>query len=237
MTTGFARLPKTLTSTALFDVVASVRTITIGYDMYLSQQPLAPSLVQILWSRNSVTHDLLSLNTSLTSGDLAAAAAASAQDSEELSTHKRREAGVALDVSEMQALYQVIRLSTLAYTLLVLFPMPRVGGVHAALARQIMAAVKTCMALGLWERRMQGHEELLLWATMMGGMVANENAPVREWFVNVLTMKSPVLCEKDMWEEVRGVVTQYLWFDGPECDGVGREVWIEVCEMGDEGGG
>ena len=237
MTTGFARLPKTLTSTALFNVVASVRTITIGYDMYLSQQPLAPSLVQILWARNSVTHDLLSLNTSLTSGDLAAAAAAAAQHGEGLSSHERREVGVALDVSEMQALYQAIRLSTLAYTLLVLFPMPRVAGVHAALARQIMAAVKTCMALGLWERGMQGHEGLLLWATMMGGMVADENEPVREWFVNVLTTRSPLLCEEDMWEEVRGVVTEYLWFDGPECDGVGREVWIEVCEMDDEDGG
>jgi hypothetical protein len=233
MTAGFALLPKAMTSTALFDVLTNVRTISIGYDMYLSQQPLAPSLVQILWARNSVTHDLLSLNTSLTSGDLAAAAT---RNSPEFSSDERREAGVALDVSEMQALYQVVRLSTLAYTLLVLFPMPRVAGVHATLAKQIMAAVKTCMALGLWERGMQGPHDLLLWATMMGGMVADENEPVREWFVNVLTRKNTLPCE-DMWEDMRGMVTQYLWFDGPECDGVGREVWMEVCEMDDQGGG
>ncbi|KAJ9500268.1 hypothetical protein H2202_004063 [Exophiala xenobiotica] len=234
MTAGFALLPKAMTSTALFDVLANVRTISIGYDMYLSQQPLAPSLVQILWARNSVTHDLLSLNTSLTSGDLAAAAT---RNSPELCSDERREAGMVLDVSEMQALYQVVRLSTLAYTLLVLFPMPRVAGVHATLAKQIMAAVKTCMALGLWERGMQGPQGLLLWATIMGGMVADENEPVREWFVNVLTRKNTLPCEEDMWEDMRGVVAQYLWFDGPECDGVGREVWMEVCEMDDQGGG
>lgn len=226
MTTGFDILPKTLTTTPLFDTIVNIRDITVGYDMYLSQHPDAPSLVQILWARNSVTHDLLSLNPTLTSGDLAAAAHYARQDTPE--PQVRAEAMT--DIAHLQALYQVVRSSTLAYTLLVLFPMPRVAGVHSALAKQIMIALKGCIGLELWSDN-TGYMNLLLWSVVVGGVVAEEDSTMREWFVGLLLRQIPVSCEEEAWDKVRKVITRFLWFDGPECEGVGRELWMDVCEI------
>lgn len=233
MTTGFDVLPKALTTTLLFDTIVNIRTITLGYDMYLSQQPGAPSLVQILWARNSVTHDLLSLNPTLTSGDLAAAAS---YDTCTCKTPEFQTSSVA-EIAHLQALYQVVRSSTLAYTLLVLFPMPTVAGVHGALAKQIMTALKGCMGLGLWSDQ-ANYSDLLLWSAVIGGVVAEEDDTARQWFVDLLVrQRSPMSAsccycdEKDAWDEVRRIITKFLWFDGPECEGVGRDLWTDVvCE-------
>ena len=29
---------------------------------------------------------------------------------------------------------------------------------------------------------------------------------------------------------VRNICFRFLWFDGPECDGVGQAFWNEACE-------
>ena len=206
MTLGFGALPKSLTTVPLFAAIDTVRLITIGYDMYLSQQPDAPSLVKILWARNSATHDLLSLDNRFIP-----------DDSQEQSN---------IDPQELQALYSLVRLSTLAYTLLVLFPMPRVAGLHANLSKQIRSALKVCAVMGFWDE----NPSLLLWATMMGGSVADKGEPVRGWFMDVLTTHSPIRCRPASWPAVRDMITRFLWFDGPECEGVGREVWMEACK-------
>lgn len=208
MTLGFRALPESLTSLPLFDVIDTVRLITIGYDMYLSQDPLAPSLVQILWARNSVTHDLLSLS-----------GRAMPDESQE-----RSEIDV-VDAQDMEALYSLVRLSTLAYTLLVLFPMPRVAGLHANLSKQIRSALKVCTALDFWDE----HPSHLLWAAMIGGSVADKGGSVRGWFVDALTTYSPIRCGAAAWPAVRDIITRFLWFDGPECEGAGRDVWMEAC--------
>ncbi|KAK4940094.1 hypothetical protein LTR10_019723 [Elasticomyces elasticus] len=209
MTQGFRALSESLTSMPLFGAIDTIRLITIGYDMYLSQQPLAPSLVKILWARNSATHDLLSLSNRFMPDD--------SQDHSEIDT---------TDTEGSQALYSLIRLSTLAYTLLVLFPMPRVAGLHANLSKQIRSALKVCAAMGFWDE----NSSLLLWATLVGGSVGDMGEPVRGWFMDVLTKHSPIRCRTASWPAVRDIVTRYLWFDGPECEGVGSEVWMEACK-------
>ncbi|KIW10151.1 hypothetical protein PV08_11112 [Exophiala spinifera] len=226
MTTGFGVLPKPLIATPLFKAIITIRTITVGYDMYLSQQHDAPSLVQILWARNSLTHDLLSLNPTLTSGDLAAGAHHVQQAAPAFRTRNEVLTGTA----HLQAVYQVVRSSTLAYTLLVLFPMPSVAGVHSALAKQITIALKGCLDLGLWSDEESGYTDLLLWSAVVGGVVAEEDSAAREWFVALLLRRSPVPCKEEAWDEVRKIITRFLWFDGPECEGVGRDLWVDVCE-------
>ncbi|KAI1626939.1 hypothetical protein EDD37DRAFT_239710 [Exophiala viscosa] len=211
MSVGFRALPKSLTSTPLFGAIDTVRLITIGYDMYLSQQPDAPSLVKILWARNSATHDLLSLDNRFAPDD--------SQEQPEIETQV------------LQALHSLVRLSTLAYTLLVLFPMPRVAGLHANLSKQIRSTLKVCAAMGFWDE----NPSLLLWATMLGGSVANKGEPVRGWFMDVLTTHSPIRCRPASWPAVRDIITRFLWFDGPECEGVGREVWMEACKCEPQG--
>ena len=212
--TGFESLSSMLTSLPLFSVIQNIRTITIGYSMYASGHPQAPSFARIVWARNSVQHDLLSV--------------------------PERSAEV-MDDSEA-ALYSLIRLSTLAYMVLVLFPLPRFAGVHEKLAPQLILTLDEGTGLGLWDE----YPGLLLWSTIFGGILSsgNENdnpgsgpssecdgeaAMLTSRFVKMMT-RAGVKHQLSAWGLVKDMCGRFLWFGGEECEGLGKAFWRLTCE-------
>ena len=214
---GFHTLPTALSSTLLIEKIDTIRFITLGFYMYQSRHPSAPSLVRIIWARNCVHHDLLSLPTTLIHSD------ASKQPQTRTSptpSHSH------LIHPALQALYEVLRLSALAYMLLMLFPVPRMAGIHAKLSQSLMLALDNCTVLDLWDQ----HPQLLLWSTVLGGIIADEGT-LRSWFADMASQARPRLTQDTnvtSWKAVRDICASFLWFPGPECDGEGRKFWEEV---------
>ncbi len=252
MTSGFDEFRDVTSLAPLMRIVHNARLITIGFDAHLSRQADAPTLTRIVWARNFMTHDLLSLP--LTIPDLPNT------DSSEAQPHVPSPSS-SINNALLQSLYNLMRLSAITYTLLVLFPMPRVTGLHAKLSQQLTIALDDCIVLDLWNT----HPKLLLWATMLGGIVSDQGSP-RSWFAEMTRQartKIPNLSLTDSscrsrststsrqrshsrsrstpaaagrreataaWTIVRDICLHFLWFDGPECDGAGLAFWNESCE-------
>ena len=238
----------------LMQSISNARLVSTGFNEYLSKCPSAPTLNRIVWARNFMTHDLLSLPLTLPSP--------SAQSG--LNYHSHHDSDQMMNISSpLHALYNLIRLSTMAYTLLVLFLPPHIAGIHDRLSQQLMLALDDCTVLDLWNT----HPSLLLWSTILGGIVADEST-LRPWFAEMARQartRMPNLAlmdsrDKDRsrsrstgrqrshsrsrsmpdasikreadasWTIVRDVCFRFLWFEGPERDGFGRAFWDEACE-------
>ncbi|OAP54972.1 hypothetical protein AYL99_10672 [Fonsecaea erecta] len=241
LASGFEDLGDVIGLAPLLQVIHYVRLITIGFDAYLSGNPSAPSLNQIVWARNFMTHDLLSLPSK---GSLSA------------QRHDSSTSDVMTHSSPLHSLYNLVRLSTMAYTLLVLFPVRCTADIHQKLTRELMLALDDCTVLELWTT----HPQLLLWSTVLGGLVAKDTS-LRPWFAEMIRQartKIPDLALTDsrgqsrsrhssyhstpsseagtpgesgaLWAAVRDICRHFLWFDGPECDGLGRAFWEEACD-------
>jgi len=192
--TGFRDLPECLTGSPLFTIVDRLREITIGYDKYLHQVTPHPSLERILWARNSLQHDLISLP----------------ERSDELLKHNT-------------CLYELCRLGTMAYTLLVLFPVPRVTGMHPRLAKRLLTAMDNCLILGMWDE----YPGLLLWATILGGIIAEGTPNLRQLYISISRWTS-VKHNTSAWNLVREICAGFLWLED-ECDEDGRVLWNDIC--------
>ncbi|EXJ71060.1 uncharacterized protein A1O5_06053 [Cladophialophora psammophila CBS 110553] len=249
LTSGFQDLGDIAGFGPLMDVVHNARLITIGLDAYLSRHPSAPSLNRIIWARNFMTHDLLSLPLTPPLPDLCPNAA---------HRHDSSSSNMTTLCSPLHSLYNLVRLSTMAYTLLVLFPVPTVAGIHGKLTQQLMLVLDDCTVMDLWTT----HPKLLLWSTVLGGIVAKDTS-LRPWFAEMIRQartKTTNLALMDsasrgsrsrdrsydnpnpsmedrtegesraLWTVVRDMCCRFLWFDGPECDGLGGAFWEEACD-------
>ncbi|KEF62760.1 uncharacterized protein A1O9_00733 [Exophiala aquamarina CBS 119918] len=175
--TGFRDLPECLNRSLLFTIIDRLREITIGYDKSLHQATPHPPLVRILWARNSLQHDLISLP-------------------------ERSDEGLKRD----SCLYELCRLGTMAYTLLVLFPVPSVTGMHPRLAKQLLTAMDNCLILGMWD----DYQGLLLWAIILCGTVADGTPSLRQMYVSIARWTS-VKHNASAWNLVREICTGFLW--------------------------
>jgi hypothetical protein len=253
MTAGFGELHDDPAFARLMQIVTHVRMITIGFNAHLSQQAGAPTITRIVWARNFMTHDLLSLPLTMPT--------TIPKPIPGVRLHEFSASDILNGFSSQQALYNLIRLSTLTYTLLVLFPMPRVTGLHDRLSQQLMAALDDCTALDLWAT----HPKMLFWATVLGGIVSEEGG-LREWYAEMTRRTRMIIADLGLvdspgrdrtqstgrqrsrsrshsasevsgkpeadvtWKAARGMFFRFLWFDGPQCDGLGRAFWDEACE-------
>ncbi|OAG45406.1 hypothetical protein AYO21_00040 [Fonsecaea monophora] len=250
LASGFQDLEDVVGFAPLMQIVNNARLITIGFDAYLSGLSSAPSLNQIVWARNFMTHDLLSAPSELLV-PYSRTVSSSPQDNDSSS--------IMVPSSPLRSLHNLVRLSTMAYTLIVLFPVPSVAGIHGKLTRELMLALDNCTVLELWAT----HSRLLLWSTVLGGVIA-QNTSLRPWFTEMIRQartKIPRLAllnakgrsrsksrhsshsvssvsdddgtdgDSDaLWPVVKGICFRFLWFDGPECDGQGRVFWGEACD-------
>ncbi|KIX97703.1 uncharacterized protein Z520_06481 [Fonsecaea multimorphosa CBS 102226] len=246
LATGFQDFGDIVGFAPLLQIIHNTRLITMGFDAYLSGHSSAPSLNQIVYARNFMTHDLLSL-------PLPYLRPGSGQ------RHEGSSSSIMTHSSPLHSLYNLVRLSTMAYTLLVLFPVPSTASIHDKLTRELMLALDDCTVLELWTT----YPQLLLWSTVLGGVVAR-NTSLRPWFAEMIRqartrIPSLTLVEARsrsrgsrhssyhsspssddgrtrggesgaLWPVVKDLCFRFLWLDGPECDGLGRMFWEEACD-------
>merc|ERR1711939_778952 len=148
--------------------------------------------------------------------------------------------------------YELCRLGTLGYMLLVLFPYPRVSGLHLKLAQRISQAVEdyvtttTSNDQGLYQHQQQHQQhqyqqqqhqyqhqhqhqqqccpDLLLWVTVIGGVLSDPTSFMRSWFeeffVQTISTDRPAL--RASWAATKDVCAKFLWFESDDCDGEGQ---------------
>ena len=190
-----------------------LRSFTLGLDLFMRKKPGSPTLLQLLWARNSITHDLLSISAQQPHSDCAG------------------------DVLSA-CLHNVGRLAMLAYSLLVLFIMPRVAGVHAVLSKALLGALDKCTGVP----GVSAYSDFTLWATILGGIVADDE--LRPYFVERLlytqmpavslaevlrTRDNQILAtEAVTWSRVREICRTFLWFDNVEFELEAGFFWKEI---------
>ncbi|KIW09787.1 hypothetical protein PV08_11887 [Exophiala spinifera] len=193
MTTGFATLPPSVQRDPLMWTIETIRDVTIGYDLSRRNDPTAPRHIHVVWARNTLLHDLLRLP--------------------DRTWDNPRSCDLCV--------YEICRLSTLAYMLLVLFPLPRISGLHYALAQRIKHALDGCLIVGLWE----SHPELFLWATILGGILAEATA-LRPWY-GQLGVKLCQELDLSSWHDLKRICLTFLWYD-QDCERLGEEFWGDL---------
>lgn len=232
---------------AFFQVIPMIRKLSISYDLYLRKDDSAPPFPFIMWGRNCLIHECLSLpDMSGRSRSAGPAVAASPRAPELL--------GLTADSCQ----YELCRLGTLGYMLLVLFPYPRVSGLHLKLAQRISQAVEdyvtttTSNDQGLYQHQQQHQQhqyqqqqhqyqhqhqhqqqccpDLLLWVTVIGGVLSDPTSFMRSWFeeffVQTISTDRPAL--RASWAATKDVCAKFLWFESDDCDGEGQVFWADA---------
>jgi hypothetical protein len=191
---GFLELdPSSMTHDAL-DVLRVMCDITIDIESYCQGATATSDLTRLIDKRNRTQHMLLSLPTY-----------------EELSP---------CQVSS-PCFYESIRLTSLIYSLAVIFPLPPIRSTHQKLA----ILLKSVLALPSVERYWKEFPFLLLWCLTLGGIAAS-STECRNWYVQNLMALS---AERRLyaWQDVTNEMRRYLWLESA-CDVGGRELWMEV---------
>jgi hypothetical protein len=120
-----------------------------------------------------------------------------------------------------EPLYECCRLATIAYSFLVVFPLPAVVGPFEALVAQMRGEL---MAIGI-EAPTISRCRLLLWVLVMGATAAI-GLPERPWFLSqlkILSSQSGI----ERWEELRDILQSFLWLSSTS-DPDGRDAWIKM---------
>lgn len=206
--TDFEFLPEYVTSHHIMEVIRHIHRITLGYDLYLNKSDNGPSLPLIVWARNSIQHDLLSLEEAPSTDPVTCFHPINRSTS---FCHK-----CSLQHNLIQNLYKVLRLAIMAFTLLVLFPLPRSAGVHSKLSRHLLHALNNCEA----NKLAAPYDEFLLWGTVLGGVLAEFDT--RPLFIerliqsrasSVLPRDEGSVSTEGVWrEQVEAICSRYLWY-------------------------
>jgi len=171
-------------------VIQSLCDFTVIIESYVEGRWTARTASTIIDQRNYVQHRLMSLPTKQELDD-----------------------GGVMDVDP---LYESCRLATIAYSFLVVFPLPPVIGPFEAVAAELRQELLTVHL----EFQDSSTAQLVLWITVMGGIAAL-GLPERLWFrsrVNILRAHLGVTS----WPELKAVLQQFLWHPSTN-DPDGRE--------------
>jgi hypothetical protein len=191
---GFLELePSNITDDAL-DVLRAMCALTIDIESYCQGAPATSDLAALIDRRNKTQHKLLSLPTY-----------------EELSP---------CQVSS-PCFYESIRLTSLIYSLAVIFPLPPNRSTHQKLA----ILLKSFLAQPTVEIYWKEFPSLLLWCLILGGIAAS-STECRNWYVlNIMALSAELRLYA--WQDVANKMRRYLWLESA-CDVGGRELWMEV---------
>lgn len=206
--TGFNHLFEDVSISPIFAIIQNIRSMTIGYDLYLDQNDDGQIFARLLNARNWVQHDLLSLDENA--------------DRTIALTDTRFDDVYRLQTSSPLRDYQymILRYSVMIYVLLVLFPLPRSTGVHSKLAIRLMRAINGCGP------NVSSNQGFLIWAVMLGGAVAEGD--IRTLFIDRLlqildpgeTARRPprdscvqiTHLAQSWWHRIEDQCKNYLWY-------------------------
>jgi hypothetical protein len=120
-----------------------------------------------------------------------------------------------------ESLYEPCRLAVIAFSFLVVFPLPPVVGPFESLSDQLLAELTTINM----DDESVSQPRLLLWILVMGAIAAI-GLPEREWFIrriHDLSVKMGIV----NFEEMKGVLQTFLWLPSAN-DPDGQDLWTEI---------
>ncbi|KIW62570.1 hypothetical protein PV04_10732 [Phialophora macrospora] len=198
----FTPLQNGIRFAALLRVLRDMCAICRALDGLEHAKPGSTLLSDVIRTRNTVQHRLLSL--------------------------PHREFILVPD----HAIYEACRLAALIFSDMVIFPLPaaknmgtRLGG----MLRQTLERLPAPAAAPVphqntgWET---DHAPVLLWIVMLGAIAGANTKSLRDWFCALLD-RYAVLLGVTAWSEVHVMLQKHLWFD-PVCDPPARKIWAEV---------
>ena len=129
--------------------------------------------------------------------------------------------------SRDESLYNIVRLATLMYSDLVLFPLPDAVDIKPRLAYDLRKALELLLA----ETRLESQEEkdLVAWCITMGTIVSYETVH-QEWYVERLAQTLREDQRLLDWILFQTLMSYFLWWDyvlQPRC----WDVWNEAAQM------
>lgn len=194
---GFRYLRQTTEGQQLLDVLDAYSEITVALDHFVRGGPTAPELVELMPVRNCTQHRLLS---QLPSSPFSLNYISS---NTELCIH------------------QAVRLATLIFSEMVIFPLPLPQHVKPRLATALRQALEACRILGCWDM----HSSLLLWALTLGAIAASYTEQ-RSWYIDLLLHETSLL-QLEEWYELESICSRFLWWK-PVCSEPLRWVWADL---------
>lgn len=160
LATGFDVLIEDTAHSPILAAIRNIRLVTLGYDICLREPHNTNLFTRVVGARNCLQHDLLSLSDCYDCTNIA------------VSTISNRDRSPFDHFSRLSDLrkneYKILRYSVMVYVLLVLFPLPRSAGIHSKLAIRLIRAINLCTT----DIYPGTHKGFLIWATMLGGAVA-----------------------------------------------------------------
>jgi hypothetical protein len=117
--------------------------------------------------------------------------------------------------------YNICRLSTTIYALLVVFPLPPLAAPFARLGKELSDELTALAQNELWTRAPQ----LLSWIIVMGA-IASVGSDLRSWYVSILIRYTRQL-EIESWAGLKECLQDFLWFENTS-DVDGADLWKEA---------
>lgn len=176
-------------------VIRHVCDFTIVVENYIQGRPSPRTFTVIIDQRNFVQHSLMSLQS------------------------KRELLDDGATIGE--SLYEPCRLAVIAFSFLVVFPIPPVVGPFESLSEQLLVEL-TAVKM---DDESVSRSRLLLWIMVMGAIAAI-GLPEHPWFVrrtHEMTMKMSIVD----WEEMKAVLQAFLWLPSAN-DPDGQDLWTEM---------
>ncbi|OCT54037.1 hypothetical protein CLCR_09596 [Cladophialophora carrionii] len=192
---GFRYLRHTSTGQQLLDVLDAYSEITVALDHHVRGGPTAPELVDLMEVRNCTQHRLLS--------------------------------GLPnpVDFSNPElCLHHAVRLASLIFSDMVIFPLPPTQGVKPRLALMLRQTLETCHLHRCWEL----HNQVLLWALTLGTIAASYTAQ-RSWYIDQLLQETSIM-QIDDWSVVESICSRFLWWK-PICSEPLEWLWNEMISL------
>ncbi|EXJ70582.1 uncharacterized protein A1O5_06652 [Cladophialophora psammophila CBS 110553] len=189
---GFRYLRQSPAGRQLLDVLDAFSEVTVALDHHVRGGPTAPEVEELSEVRNCTQHRLLS------------------------------QMPCPLDLSRPElCVHHAVRLATLVFSEMVIFPLPPQQRVKPRLALMLRQTLEACDLLGCWDL----HSQVLLWSLTLGAIASNFT-PQRPWYIEQLLQQILLLQIQD-WTILEMICSRFLWWK-PVCSEPLRWLWDEM---------
>ncbi|OAP59520.1 hypothetical protein AYL99_06818 [Fonsecaea erecta] len=189
---GFRYLRQSPAGQKLLEILDAYSEVTVALDHHVRGGPTAPELVELSEARNYAQHRLLS------------------------------QMPYQLDLSSPElCVHHAVRLGTLTFSEMVIFPLPPQQRVKPRLALMLQQTLEACTLLGCWDL----HGQVLLWSLTLGAIVSNFT-PQRPWYIEQLAQQILLLQIQDS-SILELICSRFLWWK-PVCSEPLRWLWDEM---------
>jgi hypothetical protein len=192
---GLQYLRQVAASDELLDALNSICEVTAALDHHVRGGQGAPDLEDLMEIRNSTHHRLL----------------CQLPDPPDLSTAD-------------SCVLQAVRLASLIYDDMVIFPIPAVQGQKRRQASQLRQVIEEILVLQAWKI----HHEIVVWALVLGA-IASTHTTDRDWYIRQL-LRETAFMQCDQEEALERLCSRFLWWQ-PMGSKPLHIIWQEMVSM------